>query len=107
MRCFHPLLRHRTTDLLHFGNVVDGIHLLHMFRLDVREAEGVESFAGEFGVVARVGEELRRVFDPLADDVAELAIEQIARKTFPENAAEEILLMQRRAMSADGMLLAL
>jgi hypothetical protein len=39
------LFRDSPADLLHLGNVLDGIHLLHELRLDLRKSEGVESFA--------------------------------------------------------------
>ena len=43
--CAHFLLRHRTADLLHFADVIYGIHLLHMSWVNLWKTEDIQSFA--------------------------------------------------------------
>ena len=100
-------LRDRAADFLHLGDVLDGVHLLHILRLDLRQPERVEPFARKLGVVARVGKSFGTSWISLADDVANLAIERIARQAFSENAAKKILLVEAAAISAEGMVPAL
>lgn len=89
-------------DLLHVANVVHGIHLLDVLGLDLRKTKGVEAFAGKLGVVAQVGEKFRRIPDPLSDDVADFAIEDITGETLAEDAAEKILFGEGRAHERGG-----
>lgn len=45
---------------LHFGDILDGIHLLHERWVDLRKTERVKPFARTLGVVTDGGEELAR-----------------------------------------------
>jgi hypothetical protein len=54
------LLRHDPSDLLHFADVRYGIHLLHVGGIDSGQPQLDEARGGKFGVVAGVGEQLRR-----------------------------------------------
>jgi len=73
---------HATPDCLaeplQVGDVLDGIELLHVFRLDVAEAERLQSGGRQFRVVAQVGEQLAGAHRTLgADEVAHFAVERI------------------------------
>jgi hypothetical protein len=54
------LLGHRAAHLLRLVNVFDGIHLLHMCRLDLLEPERILAFTGKFRVAACVSEKLHK-----------------------------------------------
>ena len=55
----HLLLRHRASDLLHFADVIDGIHLLHMSRVNLWKTQEIQPFSRQLGVITRIGEQLR------------------------------------------------
>jgi hypothetical protein len=62
----YKALRGCPADLLHLADICDGIHLLHMLRANVIEAECGEPFTRKVGIVAHIGEELRHARGCLA-----------------------------------------
>src|SRR5262245_8966 len=91
-----PLLDDGLTDRAKLGNAVDRVELLHDFWLDILAIQRVEALARQLRVVAKVREELLvgRQRSHAAAYVADLPVQQLARATVTEHAAEQILLVQ-------------
>src|SRR4029453_10853452 len=84
---FHFLQSQRPTDLLHFTDVIYRIDLLDVPRVDVLQAERIQTLAGKLDIIANISEQLRHIGNTLFDDVANLAVQQISSQASPENAA--------------------
>src|SRR4030095_3408552 len=85
---FHFLQSQRSTDLLHFTDVIYRIDLLDVPRVDVFQAERIiQTFAGKLDIIASISKQLRHIGNTLPDHVANLAVQQISSQAFPENAA--------------------
>lgn len=53
---YRDLRADRLSYLPHLFNVVRGIHLLDVHRIDVFKAKRIQAFAGKLGIVAGIGE---------------------------------------------------
>src|SRR5690349_2394637 len=94
MPCLHLVMCNCAADLLHFLDVIYGVHLLHMYGFDVLQPKRIQAFARELCVITGISEELWNVGNSLADDILYLAIEYVAREAATEDTAEKVLLMQ-------------
>ena len=84
---FHFLQSQRSTNLLHFTDVIYRIDLLDVLSVDVFQAERIQTFAGKLDIIATISEQLGHIGNTLPDHVANLAVQQISSQAFPENAA--------------------
>src|SRR5206468_6233651 len=84
---FHFLQSQRSTDLLHFPDVIYRIDLLDVPRVDVFQAERIQTLAGKLDIIASISEQLRHIGNTLPDHVANFAVQQISSQAFSKNAA--------------------
>src|SRR5206468_6838029 len=99
---FHFLQSQRSTDLLHFTDVIYRIDLLDVPSVDVFQAERIQTFTRKLDIIASISEQLWHIRNTLPDHVVNFAVQQISSQAFSENAAQKILLVQRCSHECGG-----
>src|SRR5205809_307776 len=90
------------TSTLGTSNMIHRIDLLDVPRVDVFKTKRIQTFAGKLGIVTGISEQLPHIGNALPDHAPNLAVQRISSQAFPENAAEKILLVQRRGHERRG-----